>query len=79
MNPEDQKRDENKDGRFPCRKCNKTFKTKLIVKIHEKKSCKGEEEGLENKKERFSCRHCPQTFSFDTNKLRHEKKRCKGQ
>ena len=72
MNSKDQRRVANNNGRFPCRKCNQTFKTKPIVKIHEKKSCKGEKalakiEGI------FSCGYCNQTFSFGSNKLRHEK------
>ena len=28
-------------GRFPCNYCHQTFKTEVIVRIHEKKSCKG--------------------------------------
>ena len=72
MNSEDQRRVSNDNGKFPCRKCNQEFKTKTIVKIHEKKSCKGKE-ALANKKGIFSCKYCIQTFSFGTNKLRHEK------
>ena len=36
----------NKDGRFPCKNCNQTFKTKPIVKVHEKKSCKNRGSGV---------------------------------
>ena len=72
INSEDRRRVANENGKFPCRKCNQEFKTKPIVKIHEKKSCKGKE-ALANKKGIFSCKYCIQTFSFGTNKLRHEK------
>ena len=84
INSEDQKRVADKDGRFPCRKCNQTFKTKPIVKVHEKKSCKGEE-ALANKKGRlaneneiFQCKHCTQTFKSKCNVKRHETKSCKN-
>ena len=83
MNSEDQRRVANKDGRFPCRKCNRTFKTNPIVKVHEKKSCKGKEapankkRRLANENEIFQCIHCPQTFNSKCNLKRHEKKYCK--
>ena len=31
-----------KNGRFPCRNCNKTFSLKIKARQHEQRSCKGE-------------------------------------
>ena len=74
---------ESESGKFPCRKCNKTFSSKFHARRHEKRSCKGEltyqyEKILSDKNGRYPCENCDQTFSTSSHMRRHQKKSCKS-
>ena len=73
----------NKNGRFPCRKCNKTFSLKIQARRHEKRSCKGQftyqnKKIVSNETERFPCSNCNQTFSSKNGARRH-RMNCKNE
>ena len=73
------------NGRFPCRKCNKTFNLKIKARRHENRSCKGirsnhqSEIIIANESGRFPCSHCNQTFKLKKLVRRHQRKSCKGE
>ena len=66
-------------GRFPCNYCPLTFKTKIIVRMHEKKSCKGSyqnDEILSNENGKFLCKNCNTEFGSKGTLKRHQQRSC---
>ena len=70
-------------GRFKCKNCNQTRSSEILLRRHQKKSCKGSKNKyreliIATENGRFQCKNCNQTRSSKSLLIRHLKKSCKA-